>query len=103
VAGVIAIRAPTVRVASLTTASSPNSTGNGDIAYINAGHNVPVLAQKVWHSGAAGAGGIPIGIFAESPYQVGTTRLENGDWLVIFTDGMSRRRMGNRTNTASRS
>src|SRR5208282_4006214 len=34
------------------------------------------------------AGGIPVGIFAESPYQVGTTRLESGDWLVIFTDGV---------------
>jgi len=34
------------------------------------------------------AGGIPIGIFMESPYQVGTTRLERGDWLVIFTDGV---------------
>jgi phosphoserine phosphatase RsbU/P len=34
------------------------------------------------------AGGIPIGIFAESPYQGGTTRLEHGDWLVIFTDGI---------------
>jgi sigma-B regulation protein RsbU (phosphoserine phosphatase) len=33
-------------------------------------------------------GGIPVGILAESPYQVGTTRLEPGDWLVIFTDGV---------------
>jgi sigma-B regulation protein RsbU (phosphoserine phosphatase) len=33
-------------------------------------------------------GGIPMGIFSETPYQVGTTRLESGDWLVIFTDGI---------------
>ena len=33
-------------------------------------------------------GGLPVGIFAESAYQVGTTRLEGGDWLVIFTDGI---------------
>ena len=34
------------------------------------------------------AGGLPVGMFADTPYQVGTTRLENGDWLVIFTDGI---------------
>jgi sigma-B regulation protein RsbU (phosphoserine phosphatase) len=33
-------------------------------------------------------GGIPIGIFASSVYELGTTRLEDGDWLVIFTDGI---------------
>ena len=59
-----------------------------DRAYINAGHNVPVLRRKSGTVERLEAGGIPIGIFAESPYQVGTTRLENGDWLVIFTDGI---------------
>src|SRR5260370_40537097 len=33
-------------------------------------------------------GGIRVGIFGESPYQVGTTRLQGGDWLVVFTDGV---------------
>jgi phosphoserine phosphatase RsbU/P len=33
-------------------------------------------------------GGIPIGILADAAYQVGTTRLDSGDWLVIFTDGV---------------
>ena len=60
----------------------------GDLLYLNAGHNAPILRRK---SGAAEhleAGGIPVGIFAESPYRSGKTRLENGDWLVIFTDGV---------------
>ena len=60
----------------------------GDMAYINAGHNVPILRKKSGAVERLEAGGIPIGIFAESPYQVGTTRLEHGDWLVIFTDGI---------------
>jgi sigma-B regulation protein RsbU (phosphoserine phosphatase) len=34
------------------------------------------------------AGGIPVGIFAESHYELRTTRLDRGDWLVIFTDGV---------------
>jgi len=60
----------------------------GDVVYVNAGHNVPILRKKSGVVERLEAGGIPIGIFAESSYQVGTTRLENGDWLVIFTDGV---------------
>ena len=60
----------------------------GNVVYVNAGHNVPILRKKSGVVERLEAGGIPIGIFGESAYQVGTTRLENGDWLVIFTDGM---------------
>jgi sigma-B regulation protein RsbU (phosphoserine phosphatase) len=60
----------------------------GDVAYVNAGHNVPILRKKSGTMERLETGGVPIGIFTESPYQVGTTRLENGDWLVIFTDGV---------------
>jgi len=60
----------------------------GDIAYVNAGHNVPLLRKKAGAIERLEVGGIPIGIFGESPYQVGTARLEAGDWLVIFTDGV---------------
>ena len=60
----------------------------GEVAYVNAGHNVPILRRKSGAVERLEAGGIPIGIFAESPYQVGSTRLESGDWLVIFTDGV---------------
>ncbi len=60
----------------------------GDLAYINAGHNVPILRKKSGVSERLEIGGIPVGIFSESHYQVGQTRLESGDWLVIFTDGI---------------
>ncbi|MGA8540560.1 MAG: PP2C family protein-serine/threonine phosphatase [Terriglobales bacterium] len=60
----------------------------GDVVYINAGHNVPILRRKSGVIERLEAGGIPVGIFSESTYQVGTTRLETGDWLVIFTDGV---------------
>ena len=60
----------------------------GDVVYINAGHNVPILRKTSGTVERLEAGGIPIGIFAESPYQAGTTRLEHSDWLVIFTDGI---------------
>lgn len=60
----------------------------GDIVYVNAGHNVPILRKKSGLMERLEAGGIPIGIFAASAYELGRTRLEVGDWLVIFTDGI---------------
>jgi phosphoserine phosphatase RsbU/P len=60
----------------------------GDIVYVNAGHNVPILRKKSGLVERLEAGGIPIGIFAAAAYELGTTRLEDGDWLVIFTDGI---------------
>ncbi len=60
----------------------------GAIAYVNAGHNVPMLRRKSGVIERPEVGGIPIGVLPESAYEVGRTRLDAGDWLVIFTDGM---------------
>jgi sigma-B regulation protein RsbU (phosphoserine phosphatase) len=61
---------------------------SGDLVYVNAGHNVPILRRKSGLVERLEAGGIPIGIFTASAYELGRTRLEDGDWLVIFTDGI---------------
>jgi sigma-B regulation protein RsbU (phosphoserine phosphatase) len=63
-------------------------TATGDVIYVNAGHNIPILRKNSGAVERLEAGGIPIGIFADAPYELGTTRLEGGDWLVIFTDGV---------------
>jgi phosphoserine phosphatase RsbU/P len=60
----------------------------GDVTYVNAGHNVPILRRKSGAVERLEAGGIPVGILADPVYQSGSVRLENGDWLVIFTDGV---------------
>jgi hypothetical protein len=60
----------------------------GDIAYVNAGHNVPILRKSSGAVQRLEAGGIPIGILADAPYAAGTARLDPGDLLVIFTDGV---------------
>lgn len=60
----------------------------GEITYVNAGHNVPILRRKPGVIERPEVGGIPIGVLPESAYQVGRMRLESGDWLVIFTDGV---------------
>jgi sigma-B regulation protein RsbU (phosphoserine phosphatase) len=35
------------------------------------------------------AGGIPLGIQENTRYESGSTTLQSGDWLVIFTDGVT--------------
>jgi phosphoserine phosphatase RsbU/P len=60
----------------------------GDVKYVNAGHNVPILRKASGAVERLEAGGIPVGIFPESAYEVRSTRLDRGDWLVIFTDGV---------------
>jgi sigma-B regulation protein RsbU (phosphoserine phosphatase) len=58
------------------------------LTYINAGHNQPMLCRKSGALERLDAGGLPIGIHADAPYQSGTVVLAPGDWLVIFTDGV---------------
>jgi phosphoserine phosphatase RsbU/P len=60
----------------------------GELVYVNAGHNVPILRRKSGVIERPEVGGIPIGILADAAYQVGTTRLDAGDLLVVFTDGV---------------
>ena len=60
----------------------------GELAYVNAGHNVPILRRRSGVVERPGVGGIPIGVLADATYEVGSTRLDSGDWLVIFTDGV---------------
>jgi len=59
------------------------------LSYVNAGHNAPILRR---HTGAIERlqeGGIPLGIQQNAAYQSGAVTLEAGDWLVVFTDGVT--------------
>jgi len=60
----------------------------GDVTYVNAGHNVPILRRSAGAVERPEVGGIPIGALAAASYETGTTQLGPGDWLVIFTDGV---------------
>jgi sigma-B regulation protein RsbU (phosphoserine phosphatase) len=58
------------------------------LAYVNAGHNPPVLRRKSGAIEKLEQGGIPLGILESTPYSAGSAVLQSGDWLVIFTDGV---------------
>jgi len=58
------------------------------LTYVNAGHNNPILRRKTGAMERLEAGGMPLGIMDDAPYASATVTLEQGDWLVIFTDGV---------------
>jgi phosphoserine phosphatase RsbU/P len=58
------------------------------LTYVNAGHNNPILRRKSGSIERLEAGGMPLGIMEDAPYQSGQQTLEPGDWLVVFTDGV---------------
>uniref|UniRef100_A0A832ML82 FHA domain-containing protein n=1 Tax=Eiseniibacteriota bacterium TaxID=2212470 RepID=A0A832ML82_UNCEI len=66
---------------------------SGVVHYVNAGHNPPLVL------GPGGvrsleAGGVPVGILGEFPFQSGETRLEPGETLALFSDGIPEAKRG---------
>jgi sigma-B regulation protein RsbU (phosphoserine phosphatase) len=60
----------------------------GRMVYCNAGHNPPLVI------GARGVarlerGGPIVGLFETASYEEETVQLASGDWLVVFSDGIS--------------
>jgi sigma-B regulation protein RsbU (phosphoserine phosphatase) len=58
------------------------------LAFINAGHNPPLLIGTGRRERLE-AGGPPLGIFPDMDYQVGSLSLEHGDLLVLYSDGIT--------------
>jgi sigma-B regulation protein RsbU (phosphoserine phosphatase) len=59
------------------------------LSYVNAGHNPPILRRCTGAIERLEAGGIPLGIVESAPYESGKVTLETGDWLAVFTDGVT--------------
>jgi len=62
------------------------------LAYVNAGHNPPVLLRpraQGFECVRLETGGVVVGLFPESEYEQGTINLKPGDLLVAYTDGIS--------------
>jgi phosphoserine phosphatase RsbU/P len=58
------------------------------LTYINAGHNTPILRRSAGTVERLTIGGLPLGILAGANYESGSTVLQKGDWLAIYTDGV---------------
>ncbi len=58
------------------------------LTYTNCGHNPPLLVRSDGAIELLERGGLPLGIFTDSRYETGVTRLEPGDTLLLYTDGV---------------
>jgi hypothetical protein len=58
------------------------------LLYVNAGHNLPIVLRSSGSIERLEAGGIPLGILENAPYESGALSLASGDWVVLFTDGV---------------
>ena len=61
----------------------------GDLTFINAGHNPPLIGRADGTVEQLESGGLPLGIMPFAEYEAGQATLHNGDVLVIYSDGVS--------------
>jgi sigma-B regulation protein RsbU (phosphoserine phosphatase) len=64
---------------------------DGRLIYCNAGHNPPLIISSTG-SGTVrrlDRGGPIVGLFETATYEDEAVKLTNGDWLVVFSDGVS--------------
>jgi sigma-B regulation protein RsbU (phosphoserine phosphatase) len=62
------------------------------LTYANAGHNAPILVRADGALERLTEGGMPLGLFADAPYDQATVEIRTGDRLVMFTDGITEAR-----------
>jgi serine phosphatase RsbU (regulator of sigma subunit) len=60
-----------------------------ELRFINAGHNPPLVARANGGVEQLESGGLPLGLMPYAEYEVGTVRLDPGDVLVVYSDGVS--------------
>jgi serine phosphatase RsbU (regulator of sigma subunit) len=62
---------------------------SGQVSYVNAGHNPPMLVRGDGEVELLAEGGMVLGFFDPTEYGEGTAALGPGDVLVVFSDGVT--------------
>ena len=63
---------------------------DGQLTYCNAGHNPPlIISERGDNVRRLECGGPIVGLFEGAPYDQETVTLAPGDWLIVFSDGVS--------------
>lgn len=65
---------------------------NGELKYINAGHNPPLVLEKKGNIQRLESCGMCLGMFPSVTYDVKTVTLAPGDITLLFTDGITESR-----------
>ena len=59
------------------------------LVYVNAGHPPGILRRADGRTVRLSKASAPLRLFGDSEYSATELRLEPGDWLVLFTDGVT--------------
>lgn len=62
---------------------------DGALVFSNAGHNPPLILRRQRIIGRLETGGLMIGPFRDARFEEGLSRLEPGDVLVVYSDGVT--------------
>jgi len=62
---------------------------SGALSFLNAGHNPPLIVHSAGTVEQLASGGLPLGIKRDADYREGRTQLQQGDVLVIYSDGVT--------------
>jgi serine phosphatase RsbU (regulator of sigma subunit) len=60
----------------------------GHLQFSNAGHNPPLLRRRDGTVEALEVGGLPLGIFEDSQFELGRATFGAGDSLLLYSDGI---------------
>src|SRR6202789_4091592 len=61
----------------------------GELTYVNAGHNPPLVAHADGSVEKLEGTGLILGILPMATYQQGVCRMDPGDVLLLFSDGVT--------------
>jgi phosphoserine phosphatase RsbU/P len=62
---------------------------SGALSFLNAGHNPPLIVHSAGTVEQLASGGLPLGIKPDAEYREGRTQLQQGDVLVVYSDGVT--------------
>jgi sigma-B regulation protein RsbU (phosphoserine phosphatase) len=65
------------------------NTTDGSMSYVNAGHNPPLVLRQNGSVEQLDSTSLVLGVLKETPYEARTVRIDSGDWLVLYTDGLT--------------
>ena len=68
------------------------NTATGEMRYLNAGHNPPVIINARGRLDRLEACGLCLGMFPASDYECRSARVEAGDVALLYTDGITESR-----------
>jgi sigma-B regulation protein RsbU (phosphoserine phosphatase) len=64
-------------------------TSTGEFGYVNAGQNPPLVRRATGGYDRLKTGGIALGMFEFATYEFASTRLNVGDVIVMYSDGVT--------------